>query len=259
MTAALFLLIFWKLSATLHRFTMAEERKKKWFPLESNPGLMNSYVQKLGFDTSIYEFVDVFSTESWALDLVPQPVAAVIMLYPLSKNQEDHYKDDTIVPITDDTKFWFIKQRIGNACGTIGLLHALLNAPEGLRGASLDQTSWLGKFYDECPPALDPISKAEKLESSDTIEKLHDKATSDESNQTSRGNIEDQLTTHFVALVHANGRLLELDGRKEGPVDHGSTSPSTLLQDACKLVQKFMARDPQEIRFTIMALAPKHG
>ena len=60
----------------------------KWFPLESNPQLINKYISKLGFDTSLYEFTDVFSTEDWAMDMIPQPVAAVIMLYPLSEKQE---------------------------------------------------------------------------------------------------------------------------------------------------------------------------
>jgi len=238
---------------------MSEAPKKRWFPLESNPELMNPYVEKLGFDTSIYSFVDVYSVESWALDMIPQPVAAVIMLYPLSEKQEEHRKDDNIVPISDATKVWFIKQRIGNACGTIGLLHSLLNVPEGLRGASLDSTSWLGNFYDECPPALNPVIKAEKLESNDAIEKLHDKATSDTSNQTSRGSIDDRLTTHFIALVHVDGRLLELDGRKDGPVDHGATSETALLKDSAAVVQKFMARDPDEMRFTILALAPNQS
>lgn len=45
-----------------------------------------------------------------------------------------------------------------------------------------------------------------------------------------------------------DGVLYELDGRKEGPVPHGPTSPGTLLQDACSVVKKFMDRDPGELR-----------
>ena len=41
-------------------------------------------------DTSIYSFQDVLSTEDWALDMVPKPVAGVVMLYPISPNQEAH-------------------------------------------------------------------------------------------------------------------------------------------------------------------------
>jgi hypothetical protein len=106
-------------------------KSKKWFPLESNPELVNKYVTQLGFDAlsdgSLYEFVDVFSTESWALDMVAQPVAAVLILYPLTnrekkfREQEEldrqQYGDGTVSP-----DVWYIKQRITNACGTIGLL-----------------------------------------------------------------------------------------------------------------------------------------
>ena len=33
---------------------------------------------------------------------------------------------------TNNNNVWFIKQRIGNACGTIGLLHSLLNVPDSV-------------------------------------------------------------------------------------------------------------------------------
>lgn len=36
---------------------MSEEKKQqqRWFPLESNPALINGYIEKLGYDTSLYE------------------------------------------------------------------------------------------------------------------------------------------------------------------------------------------------------------
>ena len=230
---------------------------KKWFPLESNPSLLNSYIQKLGFDTSLFEFVDVYSTEEWALSMIPQPVVAVIMLYPLTEVQENHRKAQKIDPTNGDHTIWFIKQRIGNACGTIGLLHSLLNIPESLRVASIAPNSWLSKFYNDCPPHLSPDQKAEQLEVDDIIETLHDSATSDSRNQTARGDPDDDIITHFVALINIDGGLYELDGRKEGPVYHGKTSEASLLVDSCNVVEIFMQRDPDEMRFTIMALAPK--
>lgn len=55
-----------------------------------------------------------------------------------------------------------------------------------------------------------------------------------------------------------DGHIYELDGRKPFPINHGVTSPATLLQDACTVIQtQFMARDPTEVRFTIVALAPR--
>lgn len=228
--------------------------KQRWFPLESNPTLMNDYVSKLGFDTSLYQFCDVFSTDEWALSMVPQPVAAVVLLYPLTDKQEAFRSQDNLA-VDQLEKVWFTKQRIGNACGTIGILHALQNAPEGLR--VYKPGSWLANFAADTPVALDPVRKAERLEGDATIANLHDEATSSEANATSRGNIDDDIITHFIALVHREGRLYELDGRKAAPVDHGPTTEMTLLADAIKVVKTFMQRDPEEMRFTILALAPK--
>lgn len=235
--------------------TSSSGSKKRWFPLESNPALINSYIQKLGYDTSLYEFVDVFSTEDWALDMIAQPVAAVLMLYPLTKNQTSNTQDDIVATDAMQDKVWFTKQRIGNACGTIGLLHAILNAPEAIR--LIREKSWLESFSNDTPIPLDPVAKAERLEEDSKIEKLHDDATSSETNATDRGSINDDVLTHFIALVCVDDRLYELDGRKKGPIDHGPTSQATLLKDATAVVKKFMAKDPTEMRFTITALAPK--
>jgi ubiquitin carboxyl-terminal hydrolase L3 len=239
---------------------MSESKKRqKWFPLESNPELINDYIQKLGFETSLYEFVDVFSTEEWALDMIPQPVAAVLMLYPLTDKQENSStRANDVVALEDaQDKVWFIKQRIGNACGTIGLLHALMNIPEPIR--IFTQDSWLDTFQGDCPIPLDPVTKAETLEADSKIATLHDQATSSENNQTNRGSLDDELITHFVAFVCVNNKLYEMDGRKAGPVYHGPTTQANLLKDACTVIQKFMARDPDEMRFTMTALAPKQS
>lgn len=246
---------------------------------------MNNYISKLGFDTSFYQFVDVFSTDDWALDMIPQPCMAVIMLYPITKVQEDWRREEQLLLLEKEREenackerggssegndshvkkdelqeIWYIKQRIGNACGTIGILHALANIPNALKSAAITPQSWLSSFFDTCPAALPPITKAEILESNNQIESMHDEATSDTNNQTSRGNIEDKVETHFVSIVNINGTLVELDGRKDGPIPHGPTTEMSLLKDACqKVVKKFMERDPNEVRFTILALAPSQS
>lgn len=232
----------------------------RWFPLESNPSLLNAYISRLGFDTARYNFVDVFSVEDWALEMVPQPVAAVIMLYPITDVQEKHrYRDNMHVipnqkPVSPEV--WHTAQRIGNACGTIGVLHALANMPKSLKGASVRKGSWLDRFYLRCPSNLSPEKKAELLETDRQIKTMHDDATSHESNQTDRGDLTDTVETHFVALSNVGGTLYELDGRKDAPIDHGETSEGTFLKDACKVVKAYMDRDPGDLRFTIVALAP---
>lgn len=277
------------------------QQRQKWFPLESNPTLMNQYIATLGWDTSQYHLVDVFSTEEWALEMIPQPVAAVLLLYPLTAVQLKYEQQEAAAlrpaPVTNENggaedDVWFIKQRIGNACGTIGLLHAMMNAvhhqqPQQSSSTSTTGTtatplirpnSWLEEFWTSTRPTAttDPRQRAERLEQDPHIATLHDQATSSRDNQTSRGEtVDDDIITHFIAFVsgcHNVGTggsattteaspsvLYELDGRKGQPIRHGTTAGNnaTLLPDACRIIQEqFMARDPQELRFTILALAP---
>jgi ubiquitin carboxyl-terminal hydrolase L3 len=241
---------------------------QKWFPLESNPVLINKYIEAMGFGTELYQFCDVYSTEEWALEMIPAPVAAVVLLYPLTAVQLQHEKkeeEEQEVAAADSDKntgndVWFMKQRIGNACGTVGILHSLLNAGPTVLDASLRSDSWLAQFRDATASIdSDAIHKAELLENDPIISTMHDTATSDAANATDRGQIDDHdnLITHFIALVRVNGKLYECDGRKKSPICHGPCPlPTDLLPTAITVIQKFMARDPDEMRFTIMALAP---
>ena len=49
---------------------------KSWSPLESNPDVVTSFAKKLGLDESL-SYIDIYSTEDWALDMIPKPVYAV--------------------------------------------------------------------------------------------------------------------------------------------------------------------------------------
>ena len=60
---------------------------------------------------------------------------------------------------------------------------------------------------------------------------------------------------HFIALVRHQGLLWEIDGRKKFPVAHGPTTADSLLEDATEVVKQYMARDPNELRFTMVALS----
>lgn len=63
------------------------------------------------------------------------------------------------------------------------------------------------------------------------------------------------ITNHFIALVNVEGELFELDGSKDFPISHGNTNDDSFLSDAAKVCKEFMARDPKEVNFTIMALS----
>jgi len=52
----------------------------------------------------------------------------------------------------------------------------------------------------------------------------------------------DEATYHFVAYVPINGRLYELDGLKEGPVDLGKCDQDDWLKDAKPILDKRIQR-----------------
>lgn len=69
--------------------------------------------------------------------------------------------------------------------------------------------------------------------------------------------ITNKVETHFIAFVEKDGCLYELDGRKKEPVNHGECSPEALTFMACIAIGQFMRRDPDNNKFTILAIAQK--
>jgi hypothetical protein len=66
------------------RTTMDLPKEKRWFPLESNPTLLNNYISSLGFSNERYGFADLYSTDEWALNMIQPPVLALVVLFPMS-------------------------------------------------------------------------------------------------------------------------------------------------------------------------------
>ncbi|XVF13444.1 hypothetical protein REPUB_Repub08aG0208400 [Reevesia pubescens] len=55
------------------------------------------------------------------------------------------------------------------------------------------------------------------------------------------------------------GELYELDGRKSGPISNGASSPSSLLQDAAKVIKGMIQKNPESLNFNVIALSKKFG
>lgn len=93
---------------------------------------MSSLVHKLGLSRAL-SFYDVFSIDDPdLLAFVPRPAGALLLVFPVTKSyeafraEEDKDRDVYNGKGPEEPVIWY-KQTIRNACGLIGLLHAVSN------------------------------------------------------------------------------------------------------------------------------------
>lgn len=110
-------------------------------PLESDPAILTQYTQALGLSSAL-AFHDVYSiSDPDLLSFVPRPVHALVLCFPVTKAYEDYRIEQdkgkelymNQHPVEGDI-IWF-RQTIGNACGTMGVIHSVFNGdvPSHLR------------------------------------------------------------------------------------------------------------------------------
>ncbi|KAI8060052.1 hypothetical protein BC940DRAFT_312862 [Gongronella butleri] len=232
-----------------------EKQKIKWLPLEANPDVWNKIIHDNGV-ASNWSFCDVFGFDPELLAFVPQPVEALIFLFPITDAYEAHRRETNAQikakqpTVFEDTKhIHFFKQTISNACGMIGLLHALANNKQKPGIFSADDAlfpSIMRQTKD-----MTPNERAAFLETCAPLAQVH--AHGAESGQTEAPSLEEQIYLHFICFVNIDGVLYQLDGRQEFPVSHGPITNS-LLEDTVVVMKEFMARDPEEANFSAIAL-----
>ncbi|KAK4434878.1 Ubiquitin carboxyl-terminal hydrolase 3 [Sesamum alatum] len=221
---------------------------KRWLPLEANPDVMNQFLWGLGVAPDEAECFDVYGLDEELLEMVPKPVLAVLFLYPITpKSEEERILQDNAIK-EPSNGVYFMKQTVGNACGTIGLLHAVGNITSEIK---LVEGSYLDNFF-KSTAKMDPSERAAFLENDRDMEVAHSVAATAGDTEASA-----DVDTHFICFTCVIGQLYELDGRRAGPISHGASSPSTLLQDAAKVIQKFIQKNPDSINFNVIAISKK--
>ncbi|XP_027236835.1 ubiquitin carboxyl-terminal hydrolase isozyme L3 isoform X1 [Penaeus vannamei] len=223
----------------------------RWLPLESNPAVMNKFMTGLGVPGA-WACTDVYGLDEELLAMVPQPVLSLILLHPIN-DKEEEFKAQEEEKINADGQevsenLYFMKQCVGNACGTVALIHAIANNQGKIELEDGPLKEFLEKTKD-----MGPDEKGTALENDEGISKAHEESAQE--GQTEAPDRDTKLDMHFVAFVEVDGNLYELDGRKKFPINHGSTSADTLLKDAASACRKFIERDPEEARFALVALA----
>ena len=171
------------------------------------------------------EFGDVYGLDDELLAMVPQPVLAVLFLFPITPSHEAlGLKQQDIIKEKGQTvskDVFFMRQTIGNACGTIGILHALFNNQEALQLSEGPLKSILDRMKTATPE-----ERADLLESDPEIAKCHHSSSLE--GQTAAPDAETDVDLHFICFVKKDGDIYELDGRKPFPINHGA-SPNDFL------------------------------
>lgn len=178
------------------------KKTKRWFPLESNPSIMNKFIEKMGFPVDSYRFTDVFSTEEWALEMVPGPVLGVVFLYPIKESTEEFRAAEKARIEADgqvvDEGVYYMKQTVGNACGTVGILHACGNVADRVPP---NADSYLENFM-ATTKGMNPDEIAEYLNNDDAMEEQHGEAstTNEAGEAIDPSTIETNVNTHFICF-----------------------------------------------------------
>ncbi|RDL30651.1 Ubiquitin carboxyl-terminal hydrolase [Venustampulla echinocandica] len=236
--------------------------RKAFVPLENNPEVMSSLVHKLGLSSAL-SFHDVFSIDDpELLAFVPRPASALLLVFPISKSYETFRVQEDADSKAYEGKgpqepvIWY-KQTIRNACGLIGILHAVSN---GSAKNFIESGSDLDKLVQDATP-LAPIDRADLLYNSQALERAHQGAAA--GGQSNAPAAEDDIDLHYVCFVKDDKNdLWELDGRRKGPLNRGNLGDEDALSEkALDLgVRQFLKREAEsgggELRFSLISLAP---
>ncbi len=238
------------------------EAIEEWRELESDPGLFSLLIEDFGvkgvkveevydiskkIETKVYGFVFLFRYElgdrrarKKARDLASEDMSYV--LEPLIVNN-----------------MFFAHQIIVNSCATHALLSVLLNCPELDLGDNLTQLKTFSR-------GLDPESKGYTIANMVELSHAHNKHARPSNvvlpSAARKGSVVSSAhalmpeTYHFVSYVPINGRLFELDGLKEYPIDHGPWGEQEEWTDLFQRTISFRLAQAENFLFNLMAIVP---
>ncbi len=163
------------------------------------------------------ETAEVFSLDDLLIP-PPLPVYGLVFLFQWQRTPDTR-------PIADPASLpdlFFAHQTVTNACATQALLSVLLNSlPPSQRGPTLTP---FREFALLLPPDLrgDAIGESAELRAAHNSFEPPDTLGL----EAKRPRSSEGKAFHYVAYVPVAGRVYELDGLKQGPIDVGPADPS---------------------------------
>lgn len=231
--------------------------------LENNPDVMNHLASILGLSSEL-QFYDVYSLDDPDLIAhIPRPALALLVIIPLTpawdriRKAEDADKESYTGAGPDEPVIWF-KQTIGHACGSIGLLHSVINGPAA---DFIKPDSDLAMLRNSAIP-LKMAARAEMLYNSEPFERAHKSV--EQAGDSYAHPADERDGGHFVSFVKSGGKLWELEGSRMGPLERGSLaddedvlSSRALDMGIKRIIRLNEDEGGENLRFSCIALARK--
>ncbi|XP_036210488.1 ubiquitin carboxyl-terminal hydrolase isozyme L5 isoform X2 [Myotis myotis] len=177
-----------------------------------------------------------------------KPVHGLIFLFKWQPGEEPA---GSVVQDSRLDTIFFAKQVINNACATQAIVSVLLNCTH--QDVHLGET--LSEFK-EFSQSFDAAMKGLALSNSDVIRQVHNSFARQQMFEfDAKTPTKEEDAFHFVSYVPVNGRLYELDGLREGPIDLGVCSQDDWISAVRPVIEKRIQKYSEgEIRFNLMAI-----
>ncbi|KAI1236596.1 Ubiquitin carboxyl-terminal hydrolase isozyme L5, partial [Lamprotornis superbus] len=177
-----------------------------------------------------------------------KPVHGLIFLFKWQPGEEPA---GSVVQDSRLDTIFFAKQVINNACATQAIVSVLLNCAH--QDIHLGET--LSEFK-EFSQSFDAAMKGLALSNSEVIRQVHNSFARQQMFEfDAKSSAKEEDAFHFVSYVPVNGRLYELDGLREGPIDLGACHQDDWISAVRPVIEKRIQKYSEgEIRFNLMAI-----
>jgi len=215
-----------------------------WCLIESDPGVFSELIR--GFGVTGVQVEEIFSLEDESfVDM--RPVFGLIFLFKYTEKSAT-----TAGKVVANPDIFFAKQVINNACATQAILAVLMNLqnPDVNLGENLTQLKAFTKDFE-------PQMKGLAFSNSDVIRDVHNSFSRHQIVEfDQKASKQDDDVFHFISYVPINGKLYELDGLREGPIEHCEIPPGKdWLESARQVIEQRIAQYSKgEIHFNLMAV-----
>ncbi|TFK14662.1 rap guanine nucleotide exchange factor 4-like [Platysternon megacephalum] len=217
----------------------------EWCLMESDPGVFTELIK--GFGCRGAQVEEIWSLEPENFEKL-KPVHGLIFLFKWQPGEEPA---GSVVQDSRLDTIFFAKQVINNACATQAIVSVLLNC--------IHQDIHLGETlaeFKEFSQSFDAAMKGLALSNSEVIRQVHNSFARQQMFEfDAKSSAKEEDAFHFVSYVPVNGRLYELDGLREGPIDLGVCNQDDWISAVRPVIEKRIQKYSEgEIRFNLMAI-----